>query len=94
MLLAGLVAGALYNPWSGPQTREWLMDKVAGDDDLQPLDGFDLPRRRVRERRSRPRRTAAAEARRGRAVEATDSDELGRRASGLDPRSGSSEPGR
>ena len=38
MLLAGLVAGALYNPWSGPQTREWLMDKVAGDDDLQPLD--------------------------------------------------------
>jgi len=43
MLLAGLVAGALYNPWSGPQTREWLMDKVAGDDDLQPLDSFDLP---------------------------------------------------
>jgi hypothetical protein len=43
MLLAGLVAGALYNPWSGPQTREWLMDKVAGDDDLQPLDAFDLP---------------------------------------------------
>jgi hypothetical protein len=43
MLLAGLIAGALYNPWSGPQTRTWLMDKVAGDDDLQPLDGFDLP---------------------------------------------------
>lgn len=43
MLLAGLIAGALYNPWSGPQTREWLMDKVAGDDDLQPLGGFDLP---------------------------------------------------
>jgi hypothetical protein len=43
MLLAGLIAGALYNPWSGPQTRDWLMDKVAGDDDLQPLDGFDLP---------------------------------------------------
>jgi Iap family predicted aminopeptidase len=43
MLLAGLIAGALYNPWSGPQTRGWLMDKVAGDDDLQPLDGFDLP---------------------------------------------------
>ncbi len=42
MLLAGLVAGALYNPWSGPQTREWLLDKVAGDDDLQPLDSFDL----------------------------------------------------
>ena len=44
MLLAGLLAGALYNPWSGPQTRDWLMDKVAGDDDLQPLDDFDLPR--------------------------------------------------
>jgi hypothetical protein len=43
MLLAGLIAGALYNPWSGPQTRDWLMDKVAGDDDLQPLDSFDLP---------------------------------------------------
>jgi hypothetical protein len=43
MLLAGLIAGALYNPWSGPQTREWLMDKIAGDDDLQPLESFDLP---------------------------------------------------
>ncbi len=43
MLLAGLVAGALYNPWSGAQTREWLMERIAGDDDLHPLDGFDLP---------------------------------------------------
>jgi hypothetical protein len=43
MLLAGLVAGALYNPWSGPQTRGWLMDKIAGDDDLQPLEGFEMP---------------------------------------------------
>ncbi len=42
MLLAGLIAGALYNPWSGQQTREWLMDKVAGDDDLQPLEEFDF----------------------------------------------------
>ncbi len=42
MLLAGLIAGALYNPWSGPQTRDWLMDKVAGDDDLQPLEEFDF----------------------------------------------------
>ena len=42
MLLAGLIAGALYNPWSGTQTREWLMDKVAGDDDLQPLEEFDF----------------------------------------------------
>jgi hypothetical protein len=43
MLLAGLLAGALYNPWSGPQTRQWLIDKIAGDDDLQPLDGFAVP---------------------------------------------------
>jgi hypothetical protein len=43
LLLAGVVAGALYNPWTGPQTRKWILDKVAGDDDLQPLDGFDLP---------------------------------------------------
>jgi len=43
MLLAGLVAGALYNPWSGPHTRQWLLDRIAGDDDLQPLEGFDVP---------------------------------------------------
>ena len=43
VMLAGIIAGALYNPWSGSQTRDWLMDKVAGDDDLQPLDGFDPP---------------------------------------------------
>ena len=43
MLLAGLVAGALYNPWSGAQTREWLMERIAGDDDLHPLEGYDLP---------------------------------------------------
>src|SRR3954469_123569 len=43
MLLAGLVAGALYNPWSGPQTREWLLDKIAGEDDLQPAQGFGEP---------------------------------------------------
>ena len=41
MLLAGLIAGALYNPWTGSNTRQWLLDKVAGDGDLQPLDGFD-----------------------------------------------------
>ena len=41
MLLAGLVAGALYNPWTGANTRQWLLDKIAGDDDLQPLAGFD-----------------------------------------------------
>lgn len=43
LLLAGVVAGALYNPWTGAQTREKLLDLIAGDDDLQPLDSFDLP---------------------------------------------------
>jgi hypothetical protein len=41
VLLAGLVAGALYNPWTGPQTREKLLDVIAGQDDLQPLDAFE-----------------------------------------------------
>jgi hypothetical protein len=43
LLLAGIVAGALYNPWTGPQTRDKLLDLLAGDDDLLPLDGFDEP---------------------------------------------------
>jgi hypothetical protein len=41
VLLAGIVAGALYNPWTGPQTREKLLDMIAGSDDLQPLESFD-----------------------------------------------------
>lgn len=43
LLMAGVVAGALYNPWTGAQTRQWLLDRVAGDDELQPLEGFDAP---------------------------------------------------
>jgi hypothetical protein len=43
LLLAGVVAGALYNPWTGPQTREKILDMIAGDDDLQPLETFDAP---------------------------------------------------
>jgi hypothetical protein len=43
VLLAGLIAGALYNPWTGPQTREKLLDLIAGEDDLQPLETFDAP---------------------------------------------------
>jgi hypothetical protein len=43
VLLAGVVAGALYNPWTGPQTREKLLDLIAGSDDLQPLETFDAP---------------------------------------------------
>ena len=41
VLLAGLIAGALYTPWTGPQTREKLLDLIAGQDDLQPLDTFE-----------------------------------------------------
>jgi len=37
MMLAGVLVGALYNPWTGPQTRKWLLDKIAGDDELAPL---------------------------------------------------------
>jgi hypothetical protein len=37
VLLAGVVIGALYNPWTGSQTRKWLLDKIAGDDELAPL---------------------------------------------------------
>jgi len=43
ILLAGVIAGALYNPWTGAQTREKLLDLIAGDDDLQPLETFDAP---------------------------------------------------
>jgi hypothetical protein len=32
LLLTGVVVGALYNPWTGESTREWIMDKVAGGD--------------------------------------------------------------
>ena len=54
VLLAGLIAGALYNPWTGPQTREKLLDMIAGQDDLQPLDTFDtIVRRRRRDDRGR-----------------------------------------
>ncbi len=41
VLLAGIIAGALYNPWTGAQTRDKLLDMIAGQDDLQPLDTFE-----------------------------------------------------
>jgi hypothetical protein len=31
LLLAGITAGILFNPMTGPQTRKWLMDKIAGE---------------------------------------------------------------
>jgi hypothetical protein len=41
VLLAGFIVGVFYNPWTGPQTRQWLLDKIAGGDDLQPLESWD-----------------------------------------------------
>jgi hypothetical protein len=32
LLLAGITAGILFNPMTGPQTRAWLMQKVTGED--------------------------------------------------------------
>jgi hypothetical protein len=37
ILLTGLVLGVLYNPWTGPETREWIMDRIAGGNG----DGFE-----------------------------------------------------
>ena len=31
LLLAGIALGILFNPMTGPQTRKWLMDKIAGE---------------------------------------------------------------
>jgi hypothetical protein len=31
LLLAGITAGILFNPMTGPQTRQWLMEKVTGE---------------------------------------------------------------
>ena len=67
LLLAGILAGALYNPWTGPQTREKILDMIAGDDDLQPLETFDAPRRRTLRGRAprRPTRRVSEDSRRG-----------------------------
>jgi hypothetical protein len=38
LLLAGIVLGLLFNPVTGPQTREWLSGKVLGEgaEDIPP----------------------------------------------------------
>lgn len=41
VLLAGIVAGALYNPWTGAKTREKLLDLIAGDDDLAAFEAHE-----------------------------------------------------
>jgi hypothetical protein len=33
LLLAGITAGILFNPMTGPATRKWLMDRIAGGED-------------------------------------------------------------
>ena len=33
LLLAGITAGILLNPMTGPATRKWLLDKITGSDD-------------------------------------------------------------
>jgi hypothetical protein len=33
LLLAGITAGILFNPMTGPATRKWLMDRLTGADD-------------------------------------------------------------
>jgi hypothetical protein len=32
LLLTGIVLGLLFNPITGPQTREWLADKILGEE--------------------------------------------------------------
>ena len=31
LLLAGITAGILFNPMTGPQTRKWLLDRITGE---------------------------------------------------------------
>lgn len=32
VLLTGVTLGVLYNPWTGEATREWIMNRIAGED--------------------------------------------------------------
>jgi len=32
LLLTGVTLGVLYNPWTGQATRDWIMDRIAGND--------------------------------------------------------------
>jgi hypothetical protein len=36
LLLTGIVLGVLFNPVTGPQTREWLSEKILGGEDTSP----------------------------------------------------------
>ena len=37
ILLTGVTLGVLYNPWTGQQTRDWIMERIAGENG----DGFE-----------------------------------------------------
>jgi hypothetical protein len=39
LLLAGITAGILFNPMTGPATRKWLMDLITGSDDYDYASG-------------------------------------------------------
>jgi hypothetical protein len=34
ILLTGVTLGVLYNPWTGQSTRDWIMEQIAGSDDV------------------------------------------------------------
>ena len=36
LLVTGIVLGVLFNPLTGPQTREWLMNKMLGEGGDEP----------------------------------------------------------
>ena len=38
ILLTGVTLGVLYNPWTGEATREWIMERIAGENG----DGLDM----------------------------------------------------
>jgi hypothetical protein len=52
ILLTGVTLGVLYNPWTGPATREWIMNRIAGengagldelDEELEPEFAMSTP---------------------------------------------------
>jgi hypothetical protein len=39
LLMTGIALGVLFNPATGPQTRDWLRKNVLGDDGPQDYSG-------------------------------------------------------
>jgi hypothetical protein len=40
ILLTGIALGVLYNPWTGPSTREWIMQRISGENGSEGFDEF------------------------------------------------------